>query len=182
MVESLQASLEAETRSRNEALRIKKKMEGDLNEMEIQLSQANRQAADAQKQLKMIQSCLKDTQLQLDDTLHSNDDLKENIALLERRNNLIQAELEELRAVLEQTERGRKLAEQELTEATERMQLCTPKTPASSTKRRSKSQIYFSCKWNGGAWCKRTAMQKKRQESHHWCSYDGWRVKERTRH
>uniref|UniRef100_A0A672K996 Myosin, heavy chain 6, cardiac muscle, alpha n=1 Tax=Sinocyclocheilus grahami TaxID=75366 RepID=A0A672K996_SINGR len=123
MVESLQASLEAETRSRNEALRVKKKMEGDLNEMEIQLSQANRQAADAQKQLKMIQSCLKDTQLQLDDTLHSNDDLKENIALLERRNNLIQAELEELRAVLEQTERCRKLAEHELTEATERIQL-----------------------------------------------------------
>ncbi|KAF4082511.1 hypothetical protein AMELA_G00152220 [Ameiurus melas] len=123
MVETLQSSLEAETRSRNEALRVKKKMEGDLNEMEIQLSQANRQAADAQKQLKIVQSYLKDTQLQLDDSAHSNEDLKENTALLERRNNLLQAELEELRAVLEQTERGRKLAEQELTDATERMQL-----------------------------------------------------------
>ncbi|XP_045551541.1 myosin-6 [Salmo salar] len=123
MVESLQTSLESETRSRNEALRVKKKMEGDLNEMEIQLSQANRQAADAQKQLKSIQSYLKDTQLQLDDSTHGNEDLKENIALLERRNNLFQAELEELRVVLEQTERCRKLAEQELTEATERMQL-----------------------------------------------------------
>ncbi|XP_036437721.1 myosin-6 [Colossoma macropomum] len=123
MVESLQSSLEAETRSRNEALRVKKKMEGDLNEMEIQLSQANRQAADAQKQLKIVQSYLKDTQLQLDDSVHMNDDLKENSALLERRNNLLQAELEELRAVVEQTERGRKLAEQELTDATERTQL-----------------------------------------------------------
>ncbi|XP_063079460.1 myosin-6 [Engraulis encrasicolus] len=123
MVDSLQTSLESETRSRNEALRIKKKMDGDLNEMEIQLSQANRQAADAQKQVKTIQAFLKDTQLQLDDTIHSNDDLKENVAILERRNNLIQAELEELRAVLEQTERGRKLAEQELTDSTERMQL-----------------------------------------------------------
>ncbi|KAJ8409048.1 hypothetical protein AAFF_G00240690 [Aldrovandia affinis] len=123
MIESLQTSLESETRSRNEALRVKKKMEGDLNEMEIQLIQANRQAADAQKQLKAIQSYLKDTQLQLDDALHGNEDLKENIALFERRNNLIQAELEELRSMLEQTERGRKLAEQELTDATERMQL-----------------------------------------------------------
>ncbi|XP_062858356.1 myosin-6 [Trichomycterus rosablanca] len=123
MVETLQTSLEAETRSRNEALRVKKKMEGDLNEMEIQLSQANRQAADAQKQLKVIQSYLKDNQLQLDDSIHTNEDLKENIALLERRNNLIQAELEELRAMLEQTEKCRKLAEQELTDATERMQL-----------------------------------------------------------
>uniref|UniRef100_A0A3P8Q332 Myosin, heavy chain 6, cardiac muscle, alpha n=1 Tax=Astatotilapia calliptera TaxID=8154 RepID=A0A3P8Q332_ASTCA len=123
MVESLQSSLESETRSRNEAMRVKKKMEGDLNEMEIQLSQANRQAAEAQKQVKTLQAFLKDTQLQLDDTQHGNDDLKENIALLERRNNLIQAELEEVRAALEQTERSRKLAEQELTEATERMQL-----------------------------------------------------------
>ncbi|XP_041950931.1 myosin-6 [Alosa sapidissima] len=123
MVESLQTNLESETRSRNETLRIKKKMEGDLNEMEIQLSQANRQAADAQKQLKTVQAFLKDTQLQLDESMHGNDDLKENIALMERRNNLILAELEELRAVLEQTERGRKMAEQELTDATERMQL-----------------------------------------------------------
>ncbi|XP_046877570.1 myosin-6 isoform X2 [Hypomesus transpacificus] len=123
MIESLQSSLESETRSRNEAMRVKKKMEGDLNEMEIQLSQSNRQAADAQKQLKSFQSYLKDTQLQLDDVTHCNDDLKENIALLERRHNLTQAELEEVRAVLEQTERGRKLAEQELTDATERMQL-----------------------------------------------------------
>ncbi|XP_062407439.1 myosin-6 [Sardina pilchardus] len=123
MLESLQTNLESETRSRNETLRIKKKMEGDLNEMEIQLSQANRQAADAQKQLKTVQAFLKDTQLQLDDAMHGNDDLKENIGLMERRNNLILAELEELRAVLEQTERGRKMAEQELTDATERMQL-----------------------------------------------------------
>ncbi|MBN3326216.1 MYH6 protein, partial [Atractosteus spatula] len=123
MVDSLQTSLESETRSRNEALRIKKKMEGDLNEMEIQLSQANRQAADAQKQLKVVQAYLKDSQMQLDDALRSNEDFKENIGILERRNNLMQAELEELRAVVEQIDRTRKLAEQELTEATERMQL-----------------------------------------------------------
>lgn len=59
LVDSLQTSLEAETRSRNEALRIKKKMEGDLNEMEIQLSQANRSAVEAHKHLKVAQCCLK---------------------------------------------------------------------------------------------------------------------------
>ncbi|KAG9355994.1 hypothetical protein JZ751_000838 [Albula glossodonta] len=123
VVDTLQSSLEAETRSRNEALRIKKKMEGDLNEMEIQLSQANRQASEAQKQLKSLHAHLKDAQLQLDDSLRSNDDLKENIAIVERRNNLLQAELEELRAMVEQTERGRKLAEQELLDVSERVQL-----------------------------------------------------------
>jgi len=59
VADTLQSSLEAETRSRNEALRLKKKMEGDLNEMEIQLSQANRQATEAQKQLKGVHAHLK---------------------------------------------------------------------------------------------------------------------------
>ena len=59
VVDSLQTSLDAETRSRNEALRLKKKMEGDLNEMEIQLSHANRMAAEAQKQVKALQGYLK---------------------------------------------------------------------------------------------------------------------------
>uniref|UniRef100_A0A8C9WDV4 Myosin-7-like n=1 Tax=Scleropages formosus TaxID=113540 RepID=A0A8C9WDV4_SCLFO len=123
VVDTLQSSLEAETRSRNEALRLKKKMEGDLNEMEIQLSQANRQASEAQKQLKGLHAHLKDAQMQLDDSLRANDDLKENIAIVERRNNLLQAELEELRSMVEQTERARKLAEQELLDVNERVQL-----------------------------------------------------------
>ncbi|XP_062297838.1 myosin-6-like [Scomber scombrus] len=123
VVDTLQSSLEAETRSRNEALRVKKKMEGDLNEMEIQLSQANRQAAEAQKQLKGLHTHLKDSQLQLDEALRASDDLKENIAIVDRRNNLMQAELDELRSLVEQTERGRKLAEQELLDVSERVQL-----------------------------------------------------------
>ncbi|KAM4556890.1 myosin-7-like isoform 2-T2 [Fundulus diaphanus] len=122
-IDTLQSSLEAECRSRNEALRLKKKMEGDLNEMEIQLSQANRQAAESQKQLKSVHAHLKDCQIQLDEAVRANDDFKENMAIVERRNNLLQAELEELRAALEQTERSRKLAEQELLDVNERVQL-----------------------------------------------------------
>ncbi|XP_032833287.1 myosin-7-like [Petromyzon marinus] len=122
-VETLQTALEAETRSRNEALRIKKKMEGDLNEMEIQLSHANRSASEAQKQLKMVQSQLKEAQLQLDDALRLGDEYKEQAAMAERRSTLMLAEVEELRSALEQTERARKLAEQELIDASERVQL-----------------------------------------------------------
>ncbi|KAM9791572.1 myosin-1-like isoform 2-T2 [Syngnathus typhle] len=66
---------------------------------------------------------MKDCQLQLDDSVRANDDLKENIAIVERLNNLIQTELEELRAALEQTERSHKLAEQELLDVSERVQL-----------------------------------------------------------
>ena len=59
VVESMQSTLDAEIRSRNDALRIKKKMEGDLNEMEIQLNHANRQATEAIKNLRNTQGVLK---------------------------------------------------------------------------------------------------------------------------
>ena len=59
VVETMQSTLDAEIRSRNEAMRLKKKMEGDLNEMEIQLSHANRQAAEAMKNLRNTQGLLK---------------------------------------------------------------------------------------------------------------------------
>ena len=64
-----------------------------------------------------------DTQLHLDDALRGQEDLKEQLAMVERRANLLQAEIEELRATLEQTERGRKIAEQELLDTSERVQL-----------------------------------------------------------
>ncbi|XP_060109372.1 myosin-4 [Heteronotia binoei] len=142
VVESMQSTLDAEVRSRNDALRLKKKMEGDLNEMEIQLSHANRQAAEALKNLRNTQGLLKDTQLHLDDALRSQDDLKEQVAMVERRANLMQAEIEELRAALEQTERGRKVAEQELLDASERVQLLhTQNTSLINTKKKLETDI-----------------------------------------
>nr|XP_033817679.1 myosin-3 isoform X2 [Geotrypetes seraphini] len=142
VVETMQASLDSEIRSRNEAVRLKKKMEGDLNEMEIQLSHANRQAAEFQKQLRNVQGLLKDTQLHLDDALRSQEDLKEQLGLVERRNNLLVAEIEELRAALEQTDRARKLAEQELMDATERVQLLhSQNTSLINTKKKLETDI-----------------------------------------
>ncbi|XP_030591647.1 myosin-1B-like isoform X1 [Archocentrus centrarchus] len=122
-VDYLQSTLDAETRGRNDAVRMKKKMEGDLNEMEIQLGHANRQAAEATKQLRNMQAQLKDTQVHLDEALQRQEDLKQELAIKERRNNLMTAENEELRGALEQSDRSRKLAEQELIEVSERVQL-----------------------------------------------------------
>ncbi|NXR36281.1 MYH1B protein, partial [Zosterops hypoxanthus] len=142
IVDSMQSTLDAEIRSRNEALRLKKKMEGDLNEMEIQLSHANRVAAEAQKNLRNTQGVLKDTQIHLDDALRTQDDLKEQVAMVERRANLLQAEIEELRAALEQTERSRKVAEQELLDASERVQLLhTQNTSLINTKKKLETDI-----------------------------------------
>uniref|UniRef100_A0A663NC07 Myosin tail domain-containing protein n=2 Tax=Athene TaxID=126785 RepID=A0A663NC07_ATHCN len=62
--------------------------------------------------------------------------------MVERRANLLQAEIEELRAALEQTERSRKVAEQELMDATERVQLLhTQNTSLINTKKKLETDI-----------------------------------------
>lgn len=71
----------------------------------------------------IVSASTQDTQLQLDDACRSQEDLKEQLAMLERRSGLQQAEIEEMRAALEQTDRARKIAEQELVDVSERVQL-----------------------------------------------------------
>lgn len=66
---------------------------------------------------------MKDSQLHLDDAQRSNEDLKEQLAIVERRNGLLQEELEEMKVALEQTERTRRLSEQELLDSSDRVQL-----------------------------------------------------------
>ncbi|XP_056590353.1 myosin, heavy chain 7B, cardiac muscle, beta a isoform X2 [Triplophysa dalaica] len=122
-IESMQTSLDAEAKSRNEAIRLKKKMEGDLNEMEVQLNHSNRMATESQKMVRNLQTQIKDLQIELDEILHQKEDLKEQVAVTDRRNNLLTAEVEELRSQLEQNDRARKLAEYELLESSERVNL-----------------------------------------------------------
>lgn len=55
-LETMQASLEAEVRGRSEAVRLRKKMEADLNEMEIQLEHVTRQAMEGQRMNRHLQT------------------------------------------------------------------------------------------------------------------------------
>lgn len=58
-LESMQTTLDSESKTRQEAVRMKKKMEGDLNDLEIQLGHATRQASEAQKSAKSSQAHIK---------------------------------------------------------------------------------------------------------------------------
>lgn len=64
-LESMQASLETESRQRAELARIKKKLESDINELEIALDHANKANSDAQKNLRRFQDQIKEIQLQV---------------------------------------------------------------------------------------------------------------------
>ena len=141
-VESMQSTLDSEIRARGEAIRIKKKMESDFNDLEIQLGHANRQCTEAQKALKAVQGQNKDLQVAVDDSQRAGEDLAEQVAVVDRRANLLQSELDEMRAALEQAERGRKLAEGELLESNERGGLLhTQNTALINSKRKVEQEL-----------------------------------------
>ncbi|CAK6981996.1 myosin-7B-like [Scomber scombrus] len=122
-LETMQAKLEAEVRSRSEAVRLRKKMESDLNEMEIQLSYSNKQAAESQRIIRHLQTQVKEQQVDLEDKVELTNQLREQIVLVERRCSLLAAEEQELREVLEQSDCNRRMAENELVEVAERVNL-----------------------------------------------------------
>merc|ERR1712184_114174 len=60
-MESLGASIEAEQRAKGEALRIKKQLEGEINELEIGLDHANKANSEGIKSIKRYQTQLRET-------------------------------------------------------------------------------------------------------------------------
>ncbi|KAK5974009.1 Myosin heavy chain [Trichostrongylus colubriformis] len=110
-LESMQATLEAETKHKEEALRIKKKLEADINELEIALDHANRANADAQKTIKKYMETVRELQLQVEDEQRQKDEIREQFLSSEKRNAILQAEKEELSQMAEAAERARRNAE-----------------------------------------------------------------------
>ncbi|XP_061197039.1 myosin heavy chain, striated muscle-like isoform X3 [Saccostrea echinata] len=120
-MDSMQASLEAEAKGKAENMRIKKKLEQDINELEIALDAANRGKADLEKNIKKYQQQIKEMQTQLEEEQRQREEARESYNMAERRCLMLQGEVEELRTALEQAERARKAAENELSEANERV-------------------------------------------------------------
>lgn len=101
----IQVSLDQEIRNRAELTRTKKKMEGDISDLEIQASKYRKQVEQVMKTNKDYQCQIKDLQTKLDDEQRKYEDIQENTLVIERRSNLLQSEIEELRSGLEQAER-----------------------------------------------------------------------------
>merc|ERR1711992_331241 len=116
-MESLQASLEAESRAKAEALRIKKKLEADINELEIALDHANKANAESHKSIKRFQGQLRDIEVGFEDEARQSAELAEKSGLADRRGAALLAELEESRALLDSAGRGKKQADVELVAA-----------------------------------------------------------------
>merc|ERR1712047_199606 len=84
-MESMQASLETEQKAKAEALRIKKKLEGDINEFEIALDRANKANNEALKSIKRYQGQLREAEVHFEEAARLRQEMSEKASLAERR-------------------------------------------------------------------------------------------------
>merc|ERR1711972_1054790 len=84
-MDSLGASLEAEQRSKADALRVKKKLESDINELEIALDHANKANSEGQKAIKRYQGSLRETIQSYEDETRSRQQITEAVGIAERK-------------------------------------------------------------------------------------------------
>merc|ERR1712150_177905 len=103
------------------ANRIRKKLEQDINELEMALDSANRSKAESEKTVKRYILSIQEMQRKVDEESRFRDEARESYVLTERRCNVLISEIDEVRSALEQSERARKVAESELYEAQDRV-------------------------------------------------------------
>merc|ERR1712193_455156 len=142
-MESLQASLESEQRAKAEGLRIKKKLEGDINEFEIALDHANKANNEALKSIKRYQGQLREAEVSYEEAARLRQEMSERASLADRRANALQGEMEEARSLLDSAERGKKQTDAELGEARSAVnEMTTVNSRAGAEKRRVEGALH----------------------------------------
>merc|ERR1711934_978460 len=113
-MESMSASLEAEQKAKGEALRVKKALEGEINELEIGLDHANKANSEGLKSVKRYQGQLKETIQLYEDEARSRSQIMEQVGISERKAAALSGELEESKALLDSAERAKRQLEMEI--------------------------------------------------------------------
>merc|ERR1711971_27677 len=118
-LENMQAAVETEAKGKAEALRMKKKLEGDVLDLECNLEHANAANAETQRNIKTYQLGLREAQAKLEGEQLSKEKAHDALIVADRKCNSNQNALEEARTLLEQADRARRMVEQELADTNE---------------------------------------------------------------
>merc|ERR1712165_672039 len=113
-MESMSASLEAEQKAKGEALRVKKALEGEINELEIGLDHANKANSEGLKSVKRYQAQLKETIQLYEDEARARSRIMEQVGISERKAAALSGELEESKALMDSSERAKRQLEMEI--------------------------------------------------------------------
>merc|ERR1712088_810273 len=141
-VDNMQSALEAESKGKAEALRMKKKLESDVGELEISLDHANAANVETQKVIKTYHQKIRDLQCKLEDESRAKEVCRDQLIAGERRANSMQNALEEAHTLLEQADRARRVSEQELSDTNEQLSELTCQNQAiAGAKRKLESEM-----------------------------------------
>merc|ERR1712027_36716 len=126
-IDGMQMELEAETKGKIEALRMKKKLETDVVDLGVALEHANAANSESQRNIKRIQTTIREIQAKYEDEVRAKTAAQDSLIAAERRVNANQNALEEAHTLLEQSDRNRRMIEQELANTNETLsqQTCT---------------------------------------------------------
>merc|ERR1719317_1018536 len=116
-MDSLTASLESEQKAKGEACRIKKKLEGTINELEIAVDHANKANAEGMKAIKRYQGQLRDTIQAYEMESQMRQKVTEQVGIAERKATALAGEMNESRALLESADRSKIQLDSDLSDA-----------------------------------------------------------------
>merc|ERR1712072_623732 len=141
-VDSMQSALETESKGKAEAIRMKKKLESDVTELEMSLEHANAANVETQKVIKRYHQQIRDVQAKLEDEQRAKEVCRDQLIAGDRRAHSNQNALEEARTLLEQADRARRITEQELSDTNEQLSELTCQNQAiAGAKRKLESEM-----------------------------------------
>merc|ERR1739849_16109 len=116
-MESLGASIETEQRAKGDGLRIKKQLEGEINELEIGLDHANKANSEGLKSIKRYQGQLRETIQLYEDEARARAQITEQVGISERKAAALSGEVEESKALLDGAERSQRQIQGDIADA-----------------------------------------------------------------
>ena len=135
-VVKIQEKLEEEIRTRADIAKQKKKVEMSLADLESGITNNNKQFADLSKHNKELQVTIKEKQLELEQNGRIQAEVAEQRVTMERRMNICDSELEELRDAVEKAEKFKKASQLALNDAKEQAALLTSQNTALHNQKR----------------------------------------------
>merc|ERR1712142_743767 len=134
--------LEQESKGKAEALRMKKKLESDVGELEIALEHSNSNNLETQKAIKKYQVQIREGQTKLEEEQRAKENARDSLVAAERKAHAMQNALEEARTLLEQADRNRRATEAELSDVNEQLSDATVQNQSiAAAKRKLESEM-----------------------------------------
>ena len=118
-MEHLQFAIEEESKHKAEAIRSKKKLEQDINDLDISLKRSTLESSTHTSSIKRLQENVRCKTEDVENARRDTDNDREYLINVERKASNLKNAVEESRAMLEQADKARRVAEQELSDCLE---------------------------------------------------------------